>query len=150
MLRQLMIDATALSRIAVSALDRCHFAADGVDQLPTCVAACYECLMSFGNQHESLRLDRHRIRSLLMELVGAVTLRQTDGRTWAEQLDWLRSRVDQRSPLESKLLDALAARHGRLPDAAQFGIAEPRPCPTFSTSLMSVFSATAGSTMPPG
>jgi hypothetical protein len=39
--------------------------------------------------------------------------------------------VDGRSQLETGLLDALAARHGRLPDHAQCGIEAPRCVPDF-------------------
>lgn len=125
-LRRLIDEAEAVARVARAALDRCHFAADGNDRKPACVAACYECLMSFGNQHESLRLDRHGIKGTLRALAESVTLPRTEGRTWAEQLAWLRSRIDERSRLESSMLDSLAARHGRLPSHAQYGIETPR------------------------
>lgn len=79
-LRQLIDDPTALGAVARAALELCHFdPGTGEDRrhAPTasedCEAACYACLMSYGNQPDHRLLDRQALRPILQRLVvGAI------------------------------------------------------------------------------
>lgn len=130
-LRRLIEERDAFARLAASALERCHYTVDGEDRKPDCIAACYECLMSYNNQLDALLLDRRRIVAVLSALRDSRVLWRYGERTWFEQLAWLRSLTDPRSELERRFLDALAAAYLRLPDDAQRAIAEPRCAPDF-------------------
>lgn len=125
-LRRLLEETNAVAEIAAAALLRLHYSPAGADLNPDCLAACYECLLSYSNQLEALNLDRRQVRAALVALTRARTLPRSGGRTYADQLAWLQSLTDARSDLERRFLAALAAGGYRLPDDAQHAISEPR------------------------
>ncbi len=127
-LRRLVEEATTLADVARAALEICHFELreDGLsDTRPDCRAACYECLLSFANQHEALKLNRHHIGGFLSHLAKGRTELRVRGKARDEHLAWLRSLTDPRSELERRFLDVLAQGGYQLPDDAQKRIAAP-------------------------
>src|SRR5262249_27010160 len=77
-LRRLLDEPDALARVAREALSICHYDPDtGADlghapgARERCEAACYDCLLSYGNQPDHPLLDRQEIRPLLERLAGA-------------------------------------------------------------------------------
>ncbi|MCE7009972.1 DEAD/DEAH box helicase [Kibdelosporangium philippinense] len=79
-LRRLVDDETALAQAAATALEICHYdpitgadRSQEIDPGEPCVMACYECLLSYGNQHVHGQLDRRLVKDLLMGLAGART-----------------------------------------------------------------------------
>jgi len=73
-LRRLLDDGSALAAVAEEALRICHFDPEsGLDlggppgAVEKCEAACYDCIMNYGNQKDHGTLDRHSIREYLLE-----------------------------------------------------------------------------------
>ena len=123
-LRRLIEETAASPRMIRAALELCHFTVDGQDTKPECTAACYDCLLSFSNQHEILQINRHTIRDLLVALSQAELRRESNRRSYDEHLEFLLSRIDPQSDLERRFLKMLKAHNARLPDNAQERIAE--------------------------
>ena len=74
-LRRLIDDSSALSRVARVALELCHYDPETLENLGRhprardgCSTACYDCLMSYGNQLDHPMLDRTGIVELLAAL----------------------------------------------------------------------------------
>ncbi len=126
-LRRLLDDADAFAQVARRALEICHFDPDtGEDRRRAeqaredCEAACYDCLMHYGNQPVHRRLDRQKIRDLLLRLAQARAQTAPGGQTRAEHLAMLEGLAG--SELERRWLRLLEAHNLRLPSHAQHRI----------------------------
>lgn len=123
-LRRLVEEPLALSQVAERALELCHFDPKTGDDLrhaegrsEDCEAACYDCLMHYGNQPDHRRLDRHLIRNVLLNLAASTTTSSPATVNRNEHLEMLKRLAG--SELERRWLDWLDARRLRLPDHAQ-------------------------------
>lgn len=141
-LRRLVLEPDAIAQVAQIALERCHFdpnTGEDLDHAPgsgeRCERACYDCLLSYGNQLDHSLIDRHRIRDLLLELARATTTAGAGGRTRADARDLLSALAD--SSLERRFVDWLDDRGHRLPDRAQVNVTEARARPDLVYDLPS-------------
>ena len=122
-LRQLLAAPDAMAKVAVQALDLCHFDAQGNDlgkergAREECEAACYDCLMSYTNQRDHKLLDRMLIRDTLLALTKSQVLSSPGSSNRPEHLARLKALCD--SDLERAWLDFLEAHQLQLPDCAQ-------------------------------
>jgi len=119
-LRRLIEERDSLSKIAIASLERCHFDSETLKDLKKdCFRACYECLLSYGNQRDYPRLNRNIVKDLLYRLSKATVLPGKSGRNYEDHYRWLRSLTDTRSELERKFIDHLYQTKRRLPDEGQ-------------------------------
>ncbi|MBP3731112.1 MAG: DEAD/DEAH box helicase [Mailhella sp.] len=123
-LRRLVEDKNAFRSVARKALEICHFNPDTGEDLhkaphasENCVAACYDCLLSYGNQKIHALLDRHSVKDLLMRLAASSSKGADAPSSRTAHLDALRAKCD--SELERKWLDYLDTHGYRLPSDAQ-------------------------------
>lgn len=128
---------TAVAAIARIALQRLHFDAQGHDLHPGedeaegCARACYDCLLSYYNQVDHWRLNRHAIRDFLLALANGRTHSGSDERNPEAHYQYLRGQTDVESDLERHFLDYLQQTGRRLPDAAQVNLADAYSVPDF-------------------
>ena len=123
-LQRLQSEPGALKRVARRALEICHFDPDTGTDLKhpprttvECSTACYDCLMTYVNQPDHLRLDRHLIRDYLLNLTKADVLASSGEAPRAEHLQGLMNKCE--SSLEKDWLLYLEARNLTLPSHAQ-------------------------------
>ncbi len=131
-LRRLVAERDMLAQVARAGLERCHF--DPVtldDKKEDCARACYDCLMSYTNQRDHSKLDRHLVTDLLAQLGQSITETRAAGRSYEEQSQALRALTDSRSDLERRFLDRLFETKRRLPDEAQKQLADYYAQPDF-------------------
>jgi Domain of unknown function (DUF1998) len=121
---RMMTDSGAFRSLAREALHLTHFDEDGTpmgEWADKCVAACYECLLSYRNQREHRFLDRRAIKEFLLLLAESETRAVADeGRSYDDQYQWLLEHVDPASTFERAFVDFLYEHRLRLPDEAQF------------------------------
>jgi very-short-patch-repair endonuclease len=133
-LRQLQSERFDLRKVALAALDICHFEPDGTDRggadpARPCARGCYDCLLTYGNQIHHAAIDRHTVRDLLVRLSRSETLTTGRGERRSEQFARLAGESD--TALETRFLEWLKVRGLRLPDEAQPAIAAARARPDF-------------------
>lgn len=135
-LRRLVDDPKAMGAVAREALRLCHFNPETGQDLgkaehasEDCVVACYDCLMSYGNQRVHEKLNRHSIKDYLLSLSTAEVSSAPSAQTRTAHLDGLKKRCD--SKLEQKWLDQLEVRGHALPSHAQYPIPGCKTRPDF-------------------
>ncbi|XWX05294.1 DEAD/DEAH box helicase [Aggregatilineales bacterium SYSU G02658] len=145
-LRRLVDDPAALSHIAREALRICHFDPNTGEDLrralrasEDCEAACYDCLLSYGNQREHAILDRQTIRDVLMTLADAQVSASPAAESRDTRLQHLLSLCE--SELERDWLQTLSKRGLRLPDAAQSYLKDCQTRPDFLYNSGGVYAA---------
>ena len=123
-LRRLVDDSQAFSKVAQEALRLCHFDPQtGEDQRHApgaredCEAACYDCLMSYFNQGDHRLLDRQAIKEYLVECARSLISSSPQVLSRAEHLRQLLN-LGQ-SDLEKDWLNYLETHHLNLPSHAQ-------------------------------
>ncbi len=141
-LRQLIDDAAVWPALLQQALSLCHYDPNTgrdcmhpVGATENCIAACYGCLLNYGNQNDHAIIDRRLIVDLLMMLSQSRIDASPVLPTRAEHLDSLKRLAG--SDLERRWLDWLDEGRGRLPDKSQVLLEEFRTKPDFLYTGMS-------------
>ncbi len=123
-LRQLISDPHAFPAVAKEALELCHFDAEtGEDRrrapraTEDCEAACYDCMMTYGNQRDHSLLDRQAIREILLEYAKSSVSASPGELPRAEHLKRLMNQAG--SKLEKNWLRFLDNQDFSLPSKAQ-------------------------------
>ncbi|ABL79358.1 MULTISPECIES: DEAD/DEAH box helicase [unclassified Nocardioides] len=139
-LGRLVDEPDALARVARRALTIVHYNPDTGDDLEKapgarerCERGCYDCLLSYANQYEHSRIDRHAVVPLLRQLLKVQVAGGAGGRDRDDQRDWLHKLRD--SELERKFVDWLSDTGRRLPDDAQRTIEAAQARPDFVYDL---------------
>jgi very-short-patch-repair endonuclease len=134
-LRRLAQEPDALAAVARRALEICHFDADGTDRhrapgaRDDCAAACYDCLMSYGNQRDHALLDRFAVRDWLLMLAAAHVEASPTYREPSAHFSALHNAAE--SSLERAWLDAVRDAGYRMPERSQHLVAVANSRPDF-------------------
>jgi ATP-dependent helicase YprA (DUF1998 family) len=126
-LSQILEDPQSFQKLALSALEICHL----IEHKDSCAQACYECLLSYGNQWDHPLLNRHTIGDFLNRLRGSKLDRHSVGLSREEQYQQLLAQTDPNSEFERVVLTAMFDRGLKLPDTAQMYIPEANCKPDF-------------------
>lgn len=120
-----LLDPGVFARIAETALEICHYdpqTGEDTSKLPDsgvqCEAACYDCLLEYGNQMDHDLIDRTAILPILTSLLQSVTVSSSTGATRLDLLEEMLSQCD--SELEKKWLRLVHESNMRLPTHCQF------------------------------
>lgn len=135
-LRRLHSEPDALARVARAALSIAHFAPDGTDlgkadgARERCEKACYDCLLSYGNQSDHAAIDRHVIRDLLMRLAAATTTPTITEQPRGDRAGDLRTQCE--SQLQRDFIDLLVQHEFALPDGIRRPVTAAQIRPDFA------------------
>lgn len=123
-LRHLASRSNALAQVARKALELCHYNPETGQDIPdatgtgeSCEAACYDCLMSYGNQRDHEQLDRTTLKDYLLSLTQSTLRQSASAKPRAQHLLDLMNCCD--SGLERKFLKFLEDNGLNLPTHAQ-------------------------------
>lgn len=130
-LRHLVDDASAVPSVASEALRLMHFNPETLEDegASKCGAACYDCLLDYGNQPDHELLNRFRIRDFVSRLARSSVKAAAADKPRADHLVNLKAMCD--SGLERRWLDTVERLGLRLPSHAQFLIAACTTRPDF-------------------
>ena len=135
-LRRLVEEPGALAQVARTALALCHFDPDTGADLGAapgagerCERGCYQCLLSYRNQLDHPRIDRHAALETLTLLSRSTSAAGAGGRARGDIRALLDRLAD--SGLERRFIDWLDQRGLRLPDDAQVDVPDARARPDF-------------------
>ena len=119
-LRQIAEGPAALAEVARTAIEICHYdPATGEDKgVGKCAAACYDCLLEYGNQPDHRHIDREHVLGFLQELAQATTEVSGSRRSRVDHLDELMRLCD--SDLERRWLRRVHEAQLRLPNNGQY------------------------------
>ncbi len=126
-LSQILENPEAFGRLAIEALDICHFQ----QEKPSCIKACYQCLLSYRNQFDHPLIDRNLMRPWLDLLMNSTINRHKSGIYREQQYQSLIQKTDPSSDFERVVLAAIYQQGLKLPDAAQMLIEEAHCKPDF-------------------
>lgn len=136
-LHRLIDDPKAIRRVARAALELCHYDPKTLEDQhrhprakADCSTACYDCLMSYGNQRDHPLLDRREVVDLLEALRDATVQASSGPEPRAFKLKRLLALCD--SELERSWLQVLEDRGLTLPTYAQRRIEECKTKPDFA------------------
>jgi hypothetical protein len=87
----------------------------GEDLSSECTCACYECLLSYGNQQDHQLLKRHSARDILLDLCRCTTSLIHGARDYEDQYLYLKKLTDTRSDLERRFIEHLYKTRRHLP-----------------------------------
>ena len=123
-LRQLVSDTSAWSKIVDRMLELTHFDEEGRDRGSAhrpveCVAACYDCLLSYTNQPDHADIDRRILGSHLREWKRESSVEIISNNS---EVGYLTLAERCESDLERRWLSLLKSMECNLPDAAQYTV----------------------------
>lgn len=145
-LRNLFDGPLSLQDIARKALEICHYdPITGEDRRRAprakedCEAACYDCLMNYGNQRDHKLLDRKALRDFLLILASSRVVASPGHQPRIEHFTFLERLCE--SELERRWLRTLDGANLRLPTKAQVLIeaCQTRPDFLYEDSLVAVY-----------